>query len=102
MTTRKGGPPKGKKQSTAHKRKRAKAVTGKKNGAYKDGRRSYRRIAGAKKGEVVHHKDSNRRNNKKSNLQKLKGKKSGAKTTSRHERVTSRGQGRKKGSTNKK
>ena len=101
MTTSKGGPPKGKKQSASHKAKRAKAVTGRKNGAYKDGRRSYRRKAGAKKGEVVHHKNGNRKDNRPSNLQKLKGKKAGAKTTSKHERVTKRGQGRKKGGRNR-
>ena len=43
----------GRPQSAATKKKIAKAVTGKKNPAYKDGRRSYRRIAGAKKGEHI-------------------------------------------------
>lgn len=102
MTTRKGGPPKGYKQSASHKRKKSKAATGKKNPQYKDGRRSYRRIAGAKEGEVTHHKDGDRTNNKKSNLINLKAKKKGAKTTSKHEKLTKRGQGRKKGSKNKK
>jgi len=43
--------------SVASKKKIAAGVTGKKNGMYKDGRRSYRRIAGAKPGDgkVIHH-----------------------------------------------
>lgn len=98
----KPGPKKGSKKSASHKRKLAKAVEGKKNGRYKDGRRSYRRIAGAKSGEVVDHIDGNRSNNHPSNLRRLKAKKKGATTTSAHERKTKRGQGRKPGSKNKK
>lgn len=62
----------GRKQTAATKRKIAKAVTGKKNPAYKDGRRSYRRIAHAKKGEHVDHIDGDSKNNKPSNLKKFK------------------------------
>jgi len=97
----KRGPKKGSKKSSAHKKKLAKAVTGKKNGRFKDGRRSYRRIAGAKSGDVVHHKNGNRNDNRPSNLVKLKGKKRGTNTTTKHEKLTKRGQGRKKGSKNK-
>lgn len=98
----KPGPRPGSKKSSAHKKKLANAVTGKKNGRFKNGSRSYRRIAGAKSGEVVHHKDGDRTNNKPSNLVRLKGKKSGTNTTSKHEHLTKRGQGRKPGSKNKK
>lgn len=98
------GPKKGSTKSAAHKAKIGKALIGKNNGAYKDGRRSYRRIASASNndGSVVHHKDGNRNNNTKSNLQKLKGLKPGTNTTTRHEKITNRGQGRKKGGKNKK
>lgn len=89
----------GRKHSEATKRKIAKAVTGKKNPAYKDGRRSYRRIAGAKKGEGVDHKDGDSTNNKPSNLKtyKLKGKgrSKHAKKHQRHKNFKSSG-GRKK------
>jgi len=63
----------GHKQTAATKRKIAKSVTGKSNSQYKDGRRSYRRIAGMKNkdGNLVHHVDGNRSNNSKSNLQKI-------------------------------
>ena len=62
--------------STVTKKKISKSVMGKKNPAYKDGRRSYRRISGANKGQGVHHKDGDSKNNKKSNLKNysLKGK----------------------------
>ena len=103
----KPGPKPGSKKSSSHKRKIARSVTGKKNGRYKDGRRSYRRIAGAKNndGTVVMHLDGNRNNNDPSNLKKSKGKKPGANSTSEHERskrtIKERGAGRKKGSKNK-
>lgn len=86
------GPKKGSTKTAAHKAKIAKAGIGTKNSQYKDGRRSYRRIAGATKGDgtVVHHKDGTRTNHSKSNLTKLKGKKPGAKTTSAHEKLTYR------------
>jgi hypothetical protein len=64
----------GRKQKPSTRKKIAKAMTGKKNPAYKDGRRSYRRIAGAKKGEHVDHKDGNSKNNSPSNLKKFKAK----------------------------
>lgn len=91
------GPKRGSSKSAAHKAKLSKAGIGKKNSQYKDGRRSYRTVAGAKNndGTIVHHKDSNRSNNAKSNLVKLKAKKPGAKTSSVHEKITPRGQGRK-------
>lgn len=93
----KPGPKIGSSKSAAHKAKLSKAGIGKKNSQYKDGRRSYRTIAGASNndGTIVHHKDSNRLNNTKSNLVKLKAKKPGAKTSSAHEKITKRGQGRK-------
>lgn len=97
----KPGPRPGSRKSAAHKKKIGKALIGDKNPKYKDGRRSYRRIAGAKSGEVVHHKDGNRSNNNSSNLVRLKGKKAGTNTTTKHEKITDRGQGRKKGSKNK-
>lgn len=62
----------GRAQSAATKKKISKAMMGKKNPAYKDGRRSYRRVAGAKKGEHVDHKDGDSKNNKKSNLKIFK------------------------------
>lgn len=99
------GPKRGSKKSAAHRKKIGKALIGKKNPKYKDGRRSYRRIAGAKPGDVVMHKDHNRLNNKKSNLKISKGKKVGATSTSEHERskatIKQRKAGRKKGSKNK-
>ena len=92
------GPKKGYKQSTSHKEKRSKAVKGESNGRYKDGRRSYRTKAGAKTGDgtVVNHKDENRNNNSRSNLQVLndkpkKGtKRSGRTTTPKHESIHKR------------
>ena len=59
---------KGQKQTASAKRKIAKSMTGTSNPAYKNGGRSYRRIANAKKGDLVHHRDGNRKNNTKSNL----------------------------------
>lgn len=106
------GPARGSKKSSAHKKKIGKALIGKKNGAYKDGRRSYRRIAGAtpNDGNVVMHKDGKAPTepgaNNKSNLKKSKGKKPGTNSTSEHERskitIKERGAGRKKGGRNKK
>lgn len=97
MAKRKPGPSKGSSISASHKKKISNSVTGKKNQAYKDGRRSYRRIAGAKtnSGYVIHHKNGDRTDNRRSNLVKLKGKKAGTNTTTRHEKLTKRGQGRK-------
>jgi len=64
------------KQTEKTKKKISKAMEGSKNPAYRDGRRSYRRIAGLKPndGKMVHHKDNSSKNNKKSNLQVLKSK----------------------------
>ena len=62
----------GRKQSPATKKKIAKAVTGKKNGQYKSGQRSYRNKVNAKPGEHVHHKNGNRADNRASNLSKFK------------------------------
>lgn len=98
MTTEKGGAPKGVKKSAEHKAKISKAQEGKKNSNWSHGgREDYRKKAGAKKGDghIVHHLDGNHSNQKKSNLQKLKGKKPGIKTTSYHEKITKRLQGRK-------
>lgn len=46
------------------------ARVGKSNGRWKGGRSKtyYRKKAGAKPGQIVHHKDGDRSNNKKSNL----------------------------------
>ena len=59
----------GRPQTPATKRKIAKAMEGKKNPAYKDGRRSYREKVKAPKGSLVHHKDGDSKNNTASNLQ---------------------------------
>ena len=56
------------KQTAATKKKIAKAMTGSKNPAYKDGRRSYRNKVGAKPGQIVDHKDGDSKNNARSNL----------------------------------
>ena len=63
----------GHKVSAATKKKIAKGVTGKNNGQFKDGRRSYRRIAGAKTndGSLIHHKNGDSSDNRKSNLKKI-------------------------------
>lgn len=108
MTTDKGGAPKGVKKSAEHKAKIAKAQEGKKNSNWVNGRRSYRKIAGAKEGTVVSHKDNNRNNNKKSNLivlsdppkkgNKLKGRLTTSAHEKHHAKHDSRGQGRPKGS----
>jgi len=48
--------------------------SGKSNGRWKSGRSKsyYRKKAGAKRGEIVHHKDHNKSNSAKSNLKVLK------------------------------
>lgn len=98
MTTEKGGAPKGVKKSAEHKAKISKAQEGKKNSNWSHGgREDYRKKAGAKKGDghIVHHKNGVHTDQRKSNLQKLKGKKPGALTTSFHEKITNRNAGRK-------
>jgi len=62
----------GRKQTPATKKKIAKKMTGSGNPAYKDGRRSYRRIAKAKKGEHVDHVNGDSKDNRPSNLKKFK------------------------------
>ena len=66
----------GRPQKASTKKKIAKALMGKNNPQYKDGRRSYRRVASAKPGQGVHHKNGDSKDNRPSNLQKfsLKGK----------------------------
>jgi hypothetical protein len=51
--------------------------TGSKNGSWKGGKSAhyYRRKAGAKPGEVVHHKNKNKSDNRKSNLKRITKKK---------------------------
>lgn len=55
-------------------KKRSMMRTGAKNGAWKGGKSAhyYRRKASAKAGEHVHHKNKNKSDNRRSNLQKLK------------------------------
>jgi len=78
----------GRRQTAATKAKIAKALTGKKNPAYKDGRRSYRTKVNAKKGQHVHHKDGDSTNNSKSNLEKFPAKGPGrAAHEKKHERA---------------
>ena len=59
----------GRSQTPATKRKIAKAMAGSKNPAYKDGRRSYREKTKAPKGSLVHHKNGDSKDNRRSNLQ---------------------------------
>ena len=77
-------------QSPEHKKKRLEQIEGDGNGSYKDGRRSYRRKAGAKNndGTVVHHKNGDRTNNCASNLERLTDgdRTPGRRTTSAHEK----------------
>jgi len=89
----------GRKQSPATKKKIAKAVTGKKNGQYKDGRRSYRRIAGAKPndGSIIHHTTGDSKKNKPSQLKKIpKSKRSEHEKTHHRENNFKKTGGRKK------
>jgi hypothetical protein len=53
--------------------KKGNKMFGKANGRYKDGSsKTFRRgVTKAKKGEVVHHKDHNKKNNKPGNFQKV-------------------------------
>ena len=63
----------GRTQTKTTKAKIAKAMSGPKNPAYRDGRRSYRKKAGAKNkdGSIIHHRDGDSTNNVKSNLVKI-------------------------------
>ena len=61
----------GRRQTLKTRKKLSKASTGKKNSQWKDGRRSYRRIVGAKKGEHVHHKNNDSKDNRPINLEKF-------------------------------
>lgn len=63
-------------QTTATRKKIAKAMTGRGNSQYRDGRRSYRRIVDAKPGQGVDHKNNDSKDNRPSNLKiyNLKGK----------------------------
>lgn len=93
-----GGVKKGYKQSAKHKANIKKAQQGKNNSNYKHGNRiDYRKKIGAKTNELIHHSDGNRQNNSPSNLVRLK-RKPKAKTSSTHEKLTKRNQGRPKGS----
>lgn len=66
----------GRPQKPSTRKKISKAMQGKNNPAYKDGRRSYRRVAKAKRGEGVDHINGDSKDNRPSNLRryKLKGK----------------------------
>ena len=83
----------GRAQTPATKRKIAASMKGSKNPAYKDGRRSYRRVSKAKKGEGVHHKDGDSKNNRPGNLKRFKLK---GPSRSKHEKVHERGKNFKK------
>jgi hypothetical protein len=89
-----GGAPKGVKKTAAHKAKIADSQKGKENSNYKHGKRiDSRKIVGLKPndGKVVSHKDHDRTNNSKSNLEVLNDapksdiKKAGRRTTPKHE-----------------
>lgn len=77
----------GKKMPLETRKKISRAMLGPNNPAYKDGRRSYRRIAKAKPGYHVHHKDGDSTNNKPSNLELFPAKGPGR---SRHEKKHNR------------
>lgn len=74
------------------------ARVGKSNGRWKGGRsKSYRRrVTKAKPGQIVHHKDGNKSNNKKSNFKiiKKKGKISATGMHNKHHGDRSKGSGR--------
>ena len=77
----------GRKQTAATKKKIAKAMTGKGNSQYKDGRRSYRNVVKAKKGQHVHHKNGDSKDNRPGNLEKFPEKGPGrAKHEKKHKR----------------
>lgn len=70
------------------KRNKKMARAGKSNGRWKGGtsKSYYRKKAGAKKGEVVHHKDHNKKNNSKKNLQVLR-KTKGSSSRAKHNKL---------------
>ena len=86
----------GYKQSAEHKRKRLSQIEGDRNGSWAGGHHPdyYRKKAGAKTndGTVVHHKNGDRENNKKSNLERLTDgdRVPGRRTTPKHEQITDR------------
>jgi len=88
------------KQTTATKKKIAKAMEGKDNPAFKDGRRSYRRVADAKPGQGVDHKNGDSKDNRPSNLKtyplKGPGRAAHEKKHLRHKNFSQSGKGRKK------
>lgn len=89
----------GRPQKASTRRKISKKLKGKNNGMYKDGRRSYRRIAGTKTndGSIIHHKNGDRTDNRKSNLVKVPKSKRGE-----HDKAHNRGKNfRKSGGTKK-
>ena len=86
----------GYKQSAEHKRKRLSQIEGDSNGRWAGGHHPdyYRKKAGAKTndGTIVHHKNGDRENNKKSNLERLTDgdRVPGRRTTPKHEQITDR------------
>ena len=86
----------GYKQSAEHKRKRLSQIEGDSNGRWAGGHHPdyYRKKAGAKTndGTIVHHKNGDRENNKKSNLERLTDGDCvpGRRTTPKHEQITDR------------
>ena len=86
----------GYKQSAEHKRKRLSQIEGDSNGRWAGGHHPdyYRKKAGAKPndGTIVHHKNGDRENNKKSNLERLTDgdRVPGRRTTPKHEQITDR------------
>ena len=88
----------GKKLSKATKDKISKALMGKNNPAFVDGRRSYREKVNAPKGSIVHHRDGDSTNNAKSNLKVIPASKRSEheKSHQRHKNFAGDGSGRKK------
>lgn len=75
------------KMSKKTRKKISEAMTGSNNHQYIDGRRSFRRIAGAKPGQHVHHEDGDSTNNNPTNLKLFSNK---GKSRSEHERMHQR------------
>lgn len=89
----------GRPQTSKTKKLISEKMKGKKNPAYKDGRRSARRIAGVKPndGSIIHHKNGDSTDNRKSNLQKIPKNKRGE-----HDKMHKRGKNFKKSGGTKK